>query len=102
LTGKHLVFLHDNDTPGLSFVEANSIKMQGKAASIKTILLTPDIPKGDIVDWVKTPGNDKQRFLELVQSAPELPASSPFRCAISHAINPLRVLNAPSLGCERV
>ncbi len=71
LSGKELIILPDNDDPGRIHRD-NIIKaMLRKAASIKVIDLPGLAVKGDIVDWIKTPGNDKARLLELVAQAQE-------------------------------
>jgi hypothetical protein len=71
LTGKHLVLLWDNDEPGRLFAEHIATTMQGKVPSIKVINLTPDIPKGDIINWAGLPGNGPGRLREIVQVSPE-------------------------------
>lgn len=71
LTGKDLIILPDNDDSGRVYRD-NIIKaMLGKAASIKVVDLPGLAIKGDIVDWIKTPRNDKARLLDLIRQAPE-------------------------------
>ncbi len=70
LTNKDLVILPDNDDSGRIYSD-NIIKaMQEKAASIKVVDLPGLATKGDIVDWVKSPGNDKERLIELILRTP--------------------------------
>ena len=71
LGGKDLTLLPDNDDSGRIYRD-NIIKaMHGKAKSIKVVDLPGLAVKGDIVDWIKEPGNDKARLLDLIQQAPE-------------------------------
>ncbi|MFZ4859229.1 MAG: AAA family ATPase [Desulfuromonadaceae bacterium] len=72
LTGKHIAILPDNDAPGRGYAAKIIKAMQGKAASIRVVDLPGLQEKGDIVDWIKTPGNDKARLMELLQAAPEI------------------------------
>ena len=72
LTGKHIAILPDNDEPGRKYSAKIIEAMQGKAASIRVVELPGLEVKGDIVDWIKTPGNDKARLLELLHDAPEI------------------------------
>lgn len=71
LTGKDLIILPDNDEPGRKYRDKIVTAMQGMAASIKVVDLPGLDVKGDIVDWIKTPGNDKERLIDLVQQTPE-------------------------------
>ncbi len=71
LTGKEIIILPDNDEPGRKYRDKIIKAIQGKVKSIKVIELPGLAVKGDIVDWIKTPGNDKARFFELVEQAKE-------------------------------
>lgn len=73
LTGKSLIILPDNDEPGRKYCDNIIAAMREKASSIKVIELPGLPPKGDIVDWVKTPGNDQNRFAEIIEHAVGLP-----------------------------
>jgi len=80
LTGKELIILPDNDDAGRTYRDNIVRAMQGKAASIKVIDLPGLEHKGDIVDWITTPGNDKELLLELIRQTSEwrpLAASPP-------------------------
>lgn len=69
--GKDVVILPDNDDPGRKHTQDVAQKLYGIAKSIKVVEL-PGLPeKGDISDWVKIKGNDKEKLLEFVEEAPE-------------------------------
>lgn len=70
LAGKHLAILPDNDGPGTTLAAKLCESLHGKAASIRVVNLPGLQVKGDIVDWVKIPGNDKARLLDLIQQTP--------------------------------
>jgi len=71
LTGKSIIIVPDNDESGRKYRDKTISAMEGKAASIKVVEL-PDLDdKGDIVDWIKTTGNDKDRFLQLANGTKE-------------------------------
>jgi len=71
LTGKNIFIFPDNDEPGRKYADHIATTMQGKAQSIKVLSL-PGLPeKGDILDWEKTPGNDKTKLICLVEEAPD-------------------------------
>jgi len=76
LTGKQIIILQDNDEPGAGLTKHITETMWGKA-SVKVIVLTPDIPKGDVIDWAATPGNDATKLLEIVTSTPEYQPPQP-------------------------
>jgi hypothetical protein len=70
LTGRHVVILQDNDTAGADHARAVANHLQGKAASVKVLLL-PGLPeKGDPTDWLAA-GGTKDQMLELATHAPE-------------------------------
>lgn len=71
LSGKHLVILPDQDESGRIYRDSIIKAMQGKAESIKVVDLPGLAVKGDIVDWIKIPGNGKERLLDLIQQAQE-------------------------------
>ncbi len=77
LSGKDLIILPDNDEPGRKYGNKIIEAMKGMAKSIKVVTL-PDLPaKGDIVDWVQVPGNNKELLLELIDKAPFVAGSKP-------------------------
>lgn len=93
LTGKNLVILPDNDAPGQKYAVHIASTMRGKAQSLKVVVL-PGLPeKGDILDWQKTPGNNKGRFLEIIKATPEWEPetrenSLPFSCRRMSDVQP--------------
>lgn len=71
LNGKSIVILRDNDDAGLAYAETLAEALDGKCGSLKVVLL-PGLPeKGDILDWVKETGNDKEKILKIIQETPE-------------------------------
>jgi hypothetical protein len=65
LSGKRVVILRDNDAPGIAYAHNLACALYGKCNSLKVILL-PGLPeKGDILDWVQKPGNEKGHLLRL-------------------------------------
>lgn len=75
LSGKSIVILRDNDEPGLAYAETLAKALHGKCESLKVVLL-PGLPeKGDILDWIEQSGNDKAKFQEIIESAPEMATS---------------------------
>lgn len=68
--GKEVVILPDNDEPGRKHARDVAQNLQGVAASVKVCEL-PGLPeKGDVIDWLKEPSNDKERLQALMTSAP--------------------------------
>lgn len=75
--GRHVVIIPDNDKPGEGYCATVAKALLEAAASVKVLRL-PDLPeKGDVLDWIKTPGNDKVRFLELAGAAVPWEPSAP-------------------------
>lgn len=69
--GKSVVILPDNDKAGKEHAEKVADSVAPVAASVKVVAL-PGLPdKGDTVDWLKTPGNDRERLQVLMNDAPE-------------------------------
>jgi len=76
LAGKLIIILRDNDTPGLAYAETLAKALHGKCPGLKVILL-PDLPdKGDLLDWVQVPGNNKDALLDIIRATPEWTPSS--------------------------
>ena len=72
LKSKQVLILPDNDEPGRKHAQQVASSLQGKAKSIK-ILELPGLPeKGDIIDWLKVPGNDVVKLRDLMDAAAEL------------------------------
>ena len=71
LTGKRIAILRDNDEPGLTYSLNLARALHGKCESLKVVLL-PGLPvKGDILDWIQKPDNDKEKLLDIIKNAPE-------------------------------
>lgn len=67
--GRHIVIVPDNDQAGEVYLSTVAKGLYEAAASVKVLRL-PGLPeKGDVLDWIETPGNDKARFLELAGAA---------------------------------
>jgi energy-coupling factor transporter ATP-binding protein EcfA2 len=76
-TGRHVVVVPDNDQAGEVYLAAVAKGLFEAVASVRVLRL-PDLPeKGDVLDWIETPGNDKARFLELAASAVPWEPSAP-------------------------
>ena len=98
LTGKEIVILPDNDGSGIIYRDKIIKAIQGKASSIKVVEL-PGLPeKGDIVDWVQTPGNDKALLLEqILQMSEHEPESHNVSLVNSNAISGCVACATPDL-----
>ncbi|MEI7636318.1 MAG: CHC2 zinc finger domain-containing protein [Syntrophus sp. (in: bacteria)] len=71
VVGKNIVTFPDHDEPGAKYAETICNALYGKCPSIKIVQL-PGLPdKGDIVDWVKDPGNTRKKVLELIAATAE-------------------------------
>jgi hypothetical protein len=69
LQDRNVVLLPDNDKAGRDHIKDVASKLQGIARLVLIVEL-PDLPeKGDVVDWVATAGNNKERLLELAATA---------------------------------
>jgi len=63
--GRAVVILPDNDEPGQKHAEAVKRMLTSVAASVVVVPL-PDLPeKGDVSDWLRTPGNDAIQLAAL-------------------------------------
>ncbi|OGP65589.1 MAG: hypothetical protein A3K22_03530 [Deltaproteobacteria bacterium RBG_16_42_7] len=61
----------DNDSSGKAYASKIANALYGKVKQIKVVEL-PDLKEAeDIIDWVKTKGNDKTKLLEIVKASPE-------------------------------
>jgi hypothetical protein len=74
LRGRAVAILPDNDDPGHRDGQLKAQSLFGKAASVKIIELTGDMPelpeKGDVSNWLDA-GRTAERLLELYHDAPE-------------------------------
>jgi len=68
---KRIFILPDNDEPGKGYALRFADALAGKVQKLKIVQLPTPEAGGDIIDWARTPGNDKKKFLEIVQNAPE-------------------------------
>lgn len=82
LSGRHVVILPDNDTPGRAHAEDVAAKIRDVVASVVRVDL-PGLPeKGDVIDWLAA-GGTLERLRQLVEaardkaSAPPLPVINP-------------------------
>jgi hypothetical protein len=67
---KDVVIICDNDEPGLKHGYDVASKLHGHVKSIKVVESLPGVPeKGDVSDWLGTPGNDKERLLKIIKDA---------------------------------
>ncbi len=72
LQGKKQVFiLPDNDTPGMGYAMKFANALQDKVDTLKVVELQGLPEKGDIVDWAKIPGNDKDKLVGIVKNTAE-------------------------------
>jgi hypothetical protein len=69
VTGKHVVVMPDNDPTGEKYAATIAAAVKDVAASVRVLRLPGLQAKGDVLDWVKLPGNDRQLFLELAAAA---------------------------------
>ena len=80
---KAVIVLPDNDDPGRKHAEQVAASLVTVDAYVKVIDL-PGLPeKGDIVDWLKVPGNDKERLQAIMNDAPCRKAETREGAAIS-------------------
>lgn len=70
LEGKNVALYPDNHGTGSRYMETVAAYLYGKAKLIKFVHLPGRPDKGDIVDWIKTPGNDKKRLIQCMTDAP--------------------------------
>jgi len=66
-SGRDVVILPDNDSPGREYAERVARSLKGKARSVKVLPL-PDLPeKGDVSDWLGQ-GGTKDQLLNLAEA----------------------------------
>lgn len=70
LTGRDVVILPDNDTPGLQHAEMVARHLHGIAASLKIVQLSGLSEKGDVSDWLDN-GGDAESLCIIAENAPE-------------------------------
>lgn len=68
LRGAEVVILADNDTPGKQLASRVLADLQGIAKSVRIVIPTPDIPKGDVSDYFET-GHSNEDFDQLIKSS---------------------------------
>jgi len=66
LAGRNVVILPDNDKSGSEHAEQVQASLDGKAASVRIVLLPNLPPKGDVSDWI-TAGGTIQQLFELIK-----------------------------------
>jgi len=64
-----IVILPDNDKPGKAYALKIANALYSHLGEIKVVNLTELPEKGDIVDWAKTEGNDKDKLAGLIKAA---------------------------------
>ncbi len=65
-----VVILPDNDEPGAGYALKIANALHGKVKELKIIELPGLGEAEDIINWSKTPGNDKSKLMELIKDAP--------------------------------
>jgi hypothetical protein len=97
LKGRHVFILPDNDEPGRQHAQGLAVAIHKAAASV-TILDLPGLPpKGDIIQWLEIPGNDRAAFDALLARVPEWRPPDPPRPA---ATTPQSAEAAPPLPLD--
>ncbi|MCP4254049.1 MAG: DUF3987 domain-containing protein [Candidatus Scalindua sp.] len=70
LEGKEkIIILPDNDKPGRAYASIIANAIHSKVGVVKIIELPGLDEKGDIVDWVKIPGNGKDKLVAIIKDA---------------------------------
>ena len=69
LAGKDIILLPDNDPVGIMHLNLVGKSLQGKARSIRVLVLSK-AEKGDVTDWRDREGGSKEAFLNLMKQAP--------------------------------
>ncbi|KKO19810.1 MAG: AAA family ATPase [Candidatus Brocadia sp.] len=68
---KKVIILPDNDKPGREYALRIANVLHGKVGELKVVELPGLQEKGDIVDWVRMPDNDRAKLIETVKNASE-------------------------------
>lgn len=63
--GATVIILPDNDPPGKAFGEEIKKSVKKYAYSIRTIVIS-DVEKGDISDWSKIDGNNREKLIKII------------------------------------
>lgn len=66
LKGANVIILADNDQPGRQLASRVEADLKGTAKSIKVVIPTPELPKGDISDYFAA-GHTKEEFEKMVE-----------------------------------
>jgi len=69
--GATVIILPDNDGPGKAFGEEIKRGVKKYAYSTRTIVIS-DVEKGDISDWSKVEGNNRDKLIKIVKDLPFL------------------------------
>lgn len=86
LTGRDVLILPDNDTPGEDHAEIVARSLYGRAKSIRIIRLPGLAPKGDVSDWIAAGGtrddlvrlrNDARLYEPLSDRGPDVVDDAP-------------------------
>jgi putative DNA primase/helicase len=71
IDGKDEIFiLPDNDKPGKAYASMIANAVHDKVGVVKTIVLPGLEDKGDIIDWIQSPGNDKEKLMNIIKETP--------------------------------
>jgi len=65
-----IIILPDNDKSGRVYASAIANAIYSKVGVVKVIELPGLDEKGDIIDWAKIPGNDKNKLVGIIKDAP--------------------------------
>lgn len=69
--GKRVTILPDNDQPGEFYASSLAKKIYGQVKSLKICRLPGLDVHGDIIDWSKISGNNKEKLATLIENTPE-------------------------------
>ena len=65
-----IVNLPDNDEPGMDYMSMIAKEIHSKVGVVKIVELPGLDKKGDIVNWVKIPGNGKDKLVAIIKDTP--------------------------------
>jgi len=68
--GATVIIFPDNDEAGKKYAEEIKKSIKKYAYSIRTIVIS-DIEKGDITDWIKAEGNNREQLLKIIMQKKE-------------------------------